>query len=69
MNRLGRMIRRERRQQYKYYRKLFKARDMASPYVGRTVKVSEIDKYFSKHQVDMMFTITLAKTIVDGRSG
>lgn len=65
MNKLDRMIRKERKEKYKYYKKIFKARDMASKYLKEPVKVSQVHEYFGVHEISIMYVVTLAKSIVE----
>lgn len=65
MNKLDRMIRKERREKYKYYKKIFKARDMASKYLKEPVTVSQVHDYFGVNEISIMYVVTLAKSIVN----
>lgn len=48
MNGLDRMIKRERNKRVRYLKKLFKSRDMASKYIKRVVRISEVAKNLRK---------------------
>src|SRR5690606_19506411 len=64
-NALDRMITRERKAKYKYYKKLFKARDMASKHVKEAVTVNMVMWNFQEGFLKFAFAKTIAKEIVD----
>jgi hypothetical protein len=59
------MIRKERKTKYKYYKKIFKARDMASKYLKEPVTVKQVEKFFGASEINVLFTATLAMSIVN----
>lgn len=71
MNRLDKMIRRERRKRYKKIKKLFKARDMASKHIKGNIKVSMLvhNVYISYYPNEDFYisTSNLAKMIFHHR--
>jgi hypothetical protein len=65
MNSLDRIMKKERKRRYKRLKKLFKARDMASKYINRIIRVSLLDKSLPR-DIDLETTTgVLAKHIVD----
>lgn len=69
MNKLERVIKRERRQKYKRLRKLRKARDMASKYTDNKLLLSNVYKFIRFDNVDeYLFTSDLAKHMLDMES-
>lgn len=65
MNKLERMIKQERNYEYKRIRKLFQARDMASPYIKENIKMSQIMNHFKHRDITWMTTTGVAKVILD----
>ena len=65
MNRLDKRIKRVRTQRYKLLKKLFKARDMASGYLDKPIRISQlINNSLILNEVDYAFTGDLAYFIV-----
>lgn len=65
MSSLDRIIKKERKLRYRKLKKLFKARDMASKHIDRTMKISLLDKALDTNTVNSHFTGNLAKMIID----
>lgn len=67
MDALERIIRSERKQKYKYLKKLIKARDMASKHINSNIRLSQLNTFVSECSIDVdgYFTGNLAKLIVD----
>lgn len=62
-----RIIKRERKAKYKRLRKLRKARDNASKYIGRKLLLSDVFKYYKFHygKDENLFLSNLSKDIFD----
>jgi hypothetical protein len=59
------MMKRERKRRYKRLKKLFRARDMASKYINRVIRVSLLDRGLPR-DIDLETTTgVLAKHIID----
>lgn len=64
MNRVDRVMLKERKTRYKRLRKLFKARDMATKHISGTLRVTELKIDFTTSFIDSHFTSDLALEII-----
>lgn len=64
MNRLDKMMKKERKTRYKRLKKMFRARDMARKYTNRRMPISKLDDYFNKYEHERYFTSDLARRII-----
>lgn len=64
MNSFDRRIKKKRTKQYKYLKKLFKARDRASKYVHYIIKIKWLDEIWSNYEISSYTVNDLAEWIV-----
>lgn len=65
MKSLDRMIKSDRRNEYKLLRRLRKSRDAARKYVKHPIKVSELQRFYARDFVQYNYAHVIAKDIVD----
>lgn len=65
MKALDRALKKDRQRKYKYYRKLFQARDGASRYVDVSMKVKHIEHTLRYEFLKCADAVAIAKRLID----